>query len=222
MSKNWTVPVERMNQKKVYELSNPPPNWDKIDPYSDLEDVGSDHHINVDKNVKMPENATLSVEHGVKTLLNKYHLRERKSVTDFSLLRKSKHDTPAVTYMEDDSHSSDSDFSLQTKRQKNQNMGLHEPSRTRLRAQAIINATNLSKNSNSEKSFPVRAKDKPCPYCDEMFYYLNGVQTHITHTHADIISIKGIANPGVMGENEPPMIGKNEHLTDSVMGTNGD
>ena len=98
--------------------------------------------------------------------------------------------------------------------------------RSRLHAQAIIGATNVSKNSNSEKLFPIRAtdqaKDKPCPYCNEMFYYLNGVQTHITHTHSNIVSIKGIANPGVMGENVSPMMGKNEHLTDSVMGANGD
>ena len=39
ITKNWTVPVEKMNKKKVYELSNCPPDWDKIDPYSDLEEM---------------------------------------------------------------------------------------------------------------------------------------------------------------------------------------
>ena len=73
------------------------------------------HHSNVDKSVKTLENASFSAEHGLKTPLNKYHMRERKSVINFPLLRKSKRDTPAATYMEDDSHSSDSDFSLHPK-----------------------------------------------------------------------------------------------------------
>ena len=88
----------------------------------------------------------------------------------------------------------------------------------------------MNKDANSEKVLPVRAteqpKDKCCPYCDETFYYLSGVQTHITHAHSNIISMKGIANPNVMGGNSVPgvssasVIGININCITSEMGTN--
>ena len=145
------------------------------------------------------------------------------------MFRKSTRDTPVVTYTESDTDS-DSDFSLNPKRQRRQNVGLHEPSRSRLRAQAMITASNVNRDPNSEKVFPIRAteqlKDKCCPYCDETFYYLNGVQTHITHAHSNIVSMKGIANLNVMGGNSVPgvssatMIGINVNRLTSEMGTN--
>ena len=227
ITKNWTVPVEKMNKKKVYELSNRPPDWDKIDPYSDLEEMDSNHQINEDGDrdqvLKTPEQRMDSADH-VKTIQNKYHLQEHKPVNGLASFRKSKRDTPAVTYTENDSNSGDSDFSLHPKRQRNRNVGLREPSRSRLHAQEIITATNVNKNPNSDKTFPVRAteqsKDKCCPYCDEMFYYLSGVQTHITHTHSNIVSMKGMTDPNVMGENGPSMMGINVNGTDSKMGIN--
>ena len=125
---------------------------------------------------------------------------------------------------------SDSDFSLNPKHQRRQNVGLREPSRSRLRAQAIITASNVNKDPNSEKVLHVRAteqpKDKCCPYCDEMFYYLSGVQTHITHAHSNIVSMKGISKPNVMGGNTVPcvssatVIGINVNRLTSEMGTN--
>ena len=94
----------------------------------------------------------------------------------------------------------------------------------------MITASNVNKDPNSEKVLHVRAteqpKDKCCPYCDETFYYLSGVQTHITHAHSNIVSMKGISKPNVMGGNIVPcvssatVIGINvNHLT-SEMGTN--
>ena len=94
----------------------------------------------------------------------------------------------------------------------------------------MITASNVNKDSNSEKVFPVRAteqpKDKCCPYCDETFYYMSGVQTHITYAHSNIVSMKGITNPNVMGGNSvsgissATMIGINGNHINSEMGIN--
>ena len=144
-------------------------------------------------------------------------------------LRKSTRDTSFVTYIESDTDN-DSDFSLNPKRQKRQNVGLREPSKSRLRAQAMITTSNVNKDSNSENVLHVRATDQPkdkcCPYCDERFYYHSGVQTHITHAHLNIVSMKGISKPVVMGGNTVPcvssskVIGRNVNGSSSVMGTN--
>ena len=230
IAKKWTVLVEKMNKKKIYELSNRPPDWDNIDPYSDLEEINSDQQTNedsgCDQELKPPEQGRNSANY-VKTIQNKYHLWERKPVTGMDT-------TLSVTYTEHDSNSSDSDFSLNPKRQRNRNMRLREPSRSRLRAQEIITATNVNKKLNHEKTFLVRAteqpKDKGCPYCDEMFYYLSGVQTHVTHTHSNIVSMNGITASNVMGVNSQSMMGtnvnrqsmmdRNENSKNIVMGTN--
>ena len=59
-----------------------------------------------------------------------------------------------ITYVESDSHSSDSDYEPQPKPIQNCNIGLHEPTQSRLRAQMLISASNAEKGSDS---FPVRA-----------------------------------------------------------------
>ena len=94
----------------------------------------------------------------------------------------------------------------------------------------MITASNVNKDPNSENVLHIRAteqpKDKCCPYCDEMFYYHSGVQTHITHAHSNIISMKGISKPNVMGGNIVPcvssanVIGRNVNLLTNVTGTN--
>ena len=219
INKKWTVPVEKMNKKKIYELSNRPPDWDNIDPYSDLEEINSDQQTNedsgYDQELKPLEQGRKSANH-VETIQNKYHLRERKPVTGMDT-------TLSVTHTEHDSNSSDSDFSLNPKHHRNRNVGLHEPSRSRLRAQEIITATNVNKRPKHKKTFPVRAteqpKDKGCPYCDEMFYYLSGVQTHITHAHSNIVSMKGITAFDVMGVNSQSTMGTNVNRQ-SMMGRN--
>ena len=230
ITRKWTVPVEKMNKRKVYELSNRPPDWDKIDPYSDLENMTSNHHVSESEDQKHASNTPKqNLDSAVKSHQNVYNLRERKPVSDLAAFRKSTHDTPAVTYMESDTDN-DSDFSLNPKCQRRQNVGLREPSRSRLRAQAMITASNVNKDPNSEKVLHVRSteqpKDKCCPYCDETFYYLSGVQTHITHAHSNIVSMKGISKPNVMGGNIVPCvssataIGTNVNRLTNEMGTN--
>ena len=62
ITKKWTVLVEKMNKKKVYGLSNRPPDWDKIDPYSDLEEMISDHHVSESEDKKKRPNKTWTVQ----------------------------------------------------------------------------------------------------------------------------------------------------------------
>ena len=132
ITKKWTVPVEKMNKKKVYELSNRPPDWDKIDPYSDLEEIISDQHVSESEDQKHALNTPKqNIDSAVKFHQNVYNLWERKPVSDLAVFRKSTRDTSVVTYMESDTDS-DSDFSLNPKHQRRQNVGLREPSRSRL------------------------------------------------------------------------------------------
>ena len=42
MKKKWIVPIVNLSKDDIYLLSNPAPNWDNIDPYSGIEDIGSD------------------------------------------------------------------------------------------------------------------------------------------------------------------------------------
>ena len=42
MKKKWTVPIVNLSKDNIYLLSNPSPNWDNMDPYSGIEDIGSD------------------------------------------------------------------------------------------------------------------------------------------------------------------------------------
>ena len=77
ITKKWTVPVEKMNKRKVYELSNRPPDWDKIDPYSDLEDMTSDHHVSESEDQKhAPNTPEQNMDSAVKFHQNVYNLRE--------------------------------------------------------------------------------------------------------------------------------------------------
>ena len=39
--KKWTVPVVNLSKSDIYVLSKPAPNWDQIDAYSSIEDIGS-------------------------------------------------------------------------------------------------------------------------------------------------------------------------------------
>ena len=57
-----------------------------------------------------------------------------------------------VSYAEEDSHSSDSDYEPQSRPVRNSNIGLHEPTQSRLRAQRLITASNAEKSLDT---FPV-------------------------------------------------------------------
>ena len=37
-SKKWDIPLRKLTAREVYDLSHPPPKWDKMDPYSGLEE----------------------------------------------------------------------------------------------------------------------------------------------------------------------------------------
>ena len=39
MNKKWTVPLFKLTPTDIFTLSNPPPNWDTMNPYSSLDEV---------------------------------------------------------------------------------------------------------------------------------------------------------------------------------------
>ena len=94
---------------------------------------------------------------------------------------------------------------------KNPNIGLHAPSQSWIQAQRVIKSNKIAKGILHIND---SAKNKPCPYCAETFYYAQTVKTHIDHAHSNIVELKGIDNPS---EKDVPALGINN---DAMMGSN--
>ena len=54
MKKKWTVPIVKLSTDDIYLLANPSPNWDNMDPYSGIEDIGSDSDKSNPDNSRFP------------------------------------------------------------------------------------------------------------------------------------------------------------------------
>ena len=194
MKKKWTVPIVNLSKDDIYALSKPIPNWDKMDPYSGIEDIGSDSDtVNQDNDSQLLNK--LHKRHSVHT---KHHKLEPVNLG----IRKSKrNNNRSITYTYDDASMSDSDYNPKPKPIKDPKVGLKGPSNSRMQAQAIIHAA-------KEKSLAARQNAKPllilpfdkdrnqqCHHCGNTFYYSAGLKTHLDHAHKDILSVIGINDP---------------------------
>ena len=193
MKKKWTVPIVNLSKDDIYLLSNPAPNWDNIDPYLGIEDIGSDSDKSepVDNH---PPNKSCN--------RSSMHTRNCTSALVKQGVQKSqciKRST--ITYTYDDASMSDSDYNPKPKVIKDPNIGLKGPSNSRLRAQAIIHAAKeesmAARQGKSAQSSLLFNKDRnqQCHYCGNSFYYSAGLKTHLDHAHKDILSVKGINDP---------------------------
>ena len=204
IKRTWSIPVPKLNKQSLYDLSHPAPNWDAMDPYSGIEDEQTDDADDDTKTKQIPEKTT------------NYHLHDR--ATNPSYHRHSSHRKRPVKYFEQESDSdSDSDYDPKPKPVRTPNIGLRNPTASRIRAQSLITASKVEKGDvNEAAKFPRhviddREKDKQCPYCTETFYYQNSIQTHIDHAHQDIVALKGINNPDETGLNNNAEMGINRN-----------
>ena len=148
LTRKYSVPLNKLNKREIYDLSHPPPDWDNIDPYSGLEDHSDDENNN-------PKKTNVDKEHidSPKTEFARepYHMRTCQIPQPSS--RKSGHENSRiVSYAESDLHSSNSDYEPHTRPVRNSNVGLREPTQSRLRAQRLISASNAEKHL---EKFPV-------------------------------------------------------------------
>ena len=201
-NRKYSVPLNKLNKREIYDLSHPPPNWDNIEPYSGLEEY-SENEFN-DSNTAN-DNNELSETSGdppnIESNCEPYHMRTCQK-TSPTRRKSSQGNSCMVSYAESDSHSSNSDYEPQSRPVRNSNVGLREPTKSRLRAQRLISASNAEKHPDT---FPVRAtnsaKDKQCPHCSETFFYSSSVTTHITHAHQHIAAVQKIRDSHEMGTN---------------------
>ena len=100
--RHWTVDVPRMSTSRMCKLKQLPPDWDKVDPYSSLEET-----VDMD-----PEDTHESVEIETKP----YALRERKKVILYQSARSRRNISQSVSYRE--SSDSDSDYTPKPKWEK--------------------------------------------------------------------------------------------------------
>ena len=104
--------------------------------------------------------------------------------------------------MRHDGKDSDSDYQPVLKQKRNKNIGLREPSKTRLLAQDVIRASKSGKSLQCPLPLPDdEERNKQCPHCTAKFYYHEGLKAHLSHAHANILIVKGINTPPVMGIN---------------------
>ena len=161
LNRKYSVPLNRLNKREIYDLSHPPPNWDNIDPYSGLEEHSEDD-INNSKisNVNDKHNDPPKTEFAREP----YHMRTRQKTTT-SLRKSDRGNSCIVKYADSNSHSSDSDYEPCSRPVRNSNVSLRELTQSRLRAQRLISASNAEKHPDI---FPVRAthsaKDKQYPH----------------------------------------------------------
>ena len=135
----------KLNSKDIYDLSQKPPNWSDMDPYSGLEDENDEMSNTPDetnnKVIMVPEADTLLKQNelppnansskNIITLVvasNRYQLREWKSSGSTLKTRSSdrSRSKPCVNYT--DPSDDDSDYEPRPKRICNPNVGLREPS----------------------------------------------------------------------------------------------
>ena len=230
LRKRWTVPVPKLSARDIYNLSHAPPQWDKMDPYSDLENTDSNSDISQDEALKHDTPATPSSPEMPKT---DYGLRPRnKPVQEKWKSKRKPKSSPVYIESSNEQESDDSDYKPRPKTVRNPNVGLKEPSKSRLRSQELITA---SRGSRNPENYLVRStpsdRDKQCPHCPETFFYLEVVKTHLSHAHKDITEVKGIENPASVINNDrqnpvrdesglQDMSGINNSSETSTMGTN--
>ena len=166
-----------------------------MDPYSSLEDIGSD------TNTAQPETVEHSSTQGYRRCSKCYASRTNKNTNTATHKStcKSKHD---ISYVYNDNAStSDSDYDPKLKQIRDPNIGLKAPSNSRLCAQAIIHkakAKSAAARSSGVDTATLpfdKNKNKQCCYCPNTFYYSAGLKTHIEHAPQDIVNVKGINNP---------------------------
>ena len=148
LTRKYSVPLNKLNKHKIYDLSHLPPNWECIDPYSGLEEQSED-----DSNNSKTTNVNNEYTDSPKTEFahEPYHMRTRQKTLP-SPRKSSRGNSRMVRYAESDSHSSDSDYEPRARPMRNSNVGLHEPTQSRLWAQRLISASNTEKHPDT---FPV-------------------------------------------------------------------
>ena len=159
LSRRWTVPLKNLSKVDIYMLSQPGPKWDDIDPYSGLEEVNvpDNETTNVEINSAKPNSMMKTTKPAIKNDI--YHLWKRASPK--SVIRKSRRTWNAVArYVEIESCSSsnNSDYTPKPKYMKRPQIGLREPSKNRIRAQQIINA---SRNNRQSRILNTNPKNNP-------------------------------------------------------------
>ena len=65
LSRKWSIPLTKLDSSKLYELSQKPPNWSEMDPYSDsdIEIIPNTPEVNVvnqDTNIEKDDEHTKS------------------------------------------------------------------------------------------------------------------------------------------------------------------
>ena len=208
LSRKWSIPLTKLDLRKLYELSQKPPNWSEMDPYSDsdIENISTTPEGNVDdsdnnmqkddENAKYPSrmgNMECSVQSA-----NKYQLQERKDKTVVAYsLRISNRSKKSISYAESDDEN-DSDYKPIPKKARYTNVGLHKPSKSQLLAHArsIQAHTPQAAKEDTLQNPPVLPnnsdRNKKCPYCETSFYYEKSVDTHIEHAHSDRLQPKSV------------------------------
>ena len=193
MKKKWTVPIVKLSKDNIYLLANPSPNWNNMDPYSSIEDIGNYSDKSNPDNSRFPNKSC-----------NRTYMCTRYCKSDpvnqgiwkSQCIRKS-----TISYTYDDVSMSDSDYNPKPKAVKDPNIRLKGPSDSRLRAQAIIRAAKelsmaARQDNKIQPLLPVdKDRNQQCHYCGNTFYYSAGLKTHLDHAHKDILSVKGINNP---------------------------
>ena len=143
LNRKYSVPLNKLNKCEIYDLSHLPPNWDNIDRYSGLEEHSEDDRNNSKtSNVNDKHNGPPKTEFAREP----YHMKTRQKMTT-SLRKSDRGNSCIVKYAESESHSSDSDYEPRSRPVRNSNVGLREPTQSRLRAQRLISASNAEKTS---------------------------------------------------------------------------
>ena len=144
--RNLAVPIVKLSNKDIYDLSQKPPNWSDMDPYSGLEDENEEMSNTLDRadnivtvgpeadtlpsNNELLPSATSSGNNTTPLVVasNRYQLREWKPSTITLNIRSSdrSRSKPGVNYT--DFSDDDSDYEPKPKRIHNPNIGLREPS----------------------------------------------------------------------------------------------
>ena len=137
LSHNWTVPILRLSNSDIYDLSQKPPYWSEMDPYSGLEEENKEMSITPDKcqtdtlpriNEQTPSASSSGNDIIPPTMIgNRYQLQERKPCTSMPKTRTSDRSRSKSVVNYTDFSDDDSDYEPKPKRIRNPNVGLREP-----------------------------------------------------------------------------------------------
>ena len=213
MNKKLTVPLCKLTPMDIYALSKLPPNWDTMNPYSSLDEVQGSANETQTK----PLASTKS---------NMKQDQARNKSPRHRKLQRSSRTGKWVAYLEEStSNENDSDYEPPPKPVRNINVGLKAPSSTRIHTQNIIRLA--KENSEAGKRLLLLNTaddgwDRKCPYCNNTFFFSEGVRTHIQHAHHDIVDLKGINDRSNDAETARNSVkGKNgSNKSGNVMGVN--